>query len=158
MKELFDDYRKPAQTGCLILMGSREPGQAAAQVMGEPHTTLATLHRLEGAGHLLLESKDLIKQRNWGGFFFFHLRFIELWSKLLSLTVLGEALPDWPPKKFSHPWMLFSFKNTLKPNLPCWEASSQASQSSLAFGWVSTPWVINYPITLISSYTPLTTP
>lgn len=70
MKELFDDYRKPAQTGCLILMGSREPRQAVAQVMGEPHTALATLHRLEGAGHLLLESKDLIKQRNWGGVFF----------------------------------------------------------------------------------------
>lgn len=60
MNELFDDYRKPAQTGCLILMGSREPGRAAAQVPGA-HTALATLHRLEGAGHLLLEPKDLNK-------------------------------------------------------------------------------------------------
>lgn len=91
--------------------------------------------------------------------FFFHLKFFQLWSKLPSLIVLGEALPDGPPKeKFGHPWILFSSKNTLKPNLPCWETSSQASQSSLAFGWVSTPWVINYPIILIYSHTPPSAP
>lgn len=85
---------------------------------------------------------------------FFHLRFI-VTVQTSQPHFLGEALPDGPPKKkFGHLWMLFSSKNTLKPKLPCWETSSQASQSSLAFVWVSTPWVINYPIILIFSHTP----
>lgn len=35
MNQLFDDYRKPAQTSWLILMDSRELGRVVAEVMGD---------------------------------------------------------------------------------------------------------------------------